>query len=469
MQAAIPGAARSRDRGRGQLDSLRTQSLTERRRARRAAAQERKENARRFKEQEKRLRDETQQMKREDKRYPVPDIKVMLLGHKQAGKTVQLAATNFAMSVGDDTVRLQAYPRTLVGLGSMVTTLIGEAPGLPPGNPLGENSEWDFRIQAAGVNPTHWQTLSRLRYVDYAGEHGSDVFRPHSMAATSLHAHGASMLLSAAQGYDIVMAVLDGAKVAQMMTGHPSADFEVELFQTMALWSQGAQGLGQVVLTKYDLLQDYGFRAVVDQLDSYESFSRLRDVAPAKPIRLIPVSAFGLNGYLRVTPNGVVRDTRKQWHPLNPAMPLACAFADIVARDLQRLEAEGTLSAKVIKMATSPLTRLVLAGLGLAAAHHAIPVVAAHHVVTARRPFKLNVNLGSALEAVRALMREGSHNVRSEHPGSGHFLKTFIGLPNRSNPEVQAAMAHTVAYCARQATRLERQFPECVLSQRSDT
>jgi hypothetical protein len=468
MQAFLQGAAGSRDRGNGQLGSLRTLSLAQGWQARRSEAQRHKEEVRQHKSEEKRLREETKQMKEEDKRNPVPDMKVMLLGHKEAGKTVQLAATNFAMSVGDDTVRLQAYPRTLTGLGSMVTALIGEASRLPAGNPLGVISEWDFRIQAAGTNPTRWQTLSRLRYVDYAGEHGPAVFGAHSAPPASPQVHGASTLLSAVQNYDIVMAVLDGAKVAQMMMGHPPADFEAELFQTMALWSQGTSGIGQVVLTKYDLLQDYGFRAVVDRLDNYEPFSRLRDVAPARPIRLIPVSAFGLNGYLTVTPQGVVRDPRKQWHPLNPAMPLACAFADIVARDLQRLEAEGTLAAKVIKITTSPLTRLVLAGLGLAAAHHAIPVVAAHHVVTARRPFRLNVNLGSALEAVKALMREGSHQARSDRPG-GHFLRNFVGLPNRSDPEVQAAMAHTVAYCARQAARLEHQFPECVLSQRSDT
>jgi hypothetical protein len=468
MYDAVPGAVGSRDRGHGRLGSLDTLSLAQRQRARRAAAQQRREAKELLKREERRLKEQTKQMRQEDKRNPVPDIKVMLLGFRQSGKTVQLGATNFAMSVGDESVRLQAYPRTLVGLGSMVSNLIGETPGLPPGNILGKVAEWDFRVQAAGENPNRWQTISRLRYVDYAGEHGTDVFKAHSVPENSPNAYGANTLLSAVQTYDIVMAVLDGAKVAQLMMGHPPADFEAELFQMMALWSQGAQGFGQVVLTKYDLLQDYGLRAVVDRLDTYESFSRLRDVSPAKPIRLIPVSAFGLNGYLTMTQNGVARDPNKQWHPLNPTMPLACAFADIVARDIQRLEAEGTAASKFIKIATSPLTRLVLAGLGLAAAHHAIPLVAVRHVTSARHPFKRNMNLGSALEAVRALMREGSHNIHSDRPGGQNFLRTFVGLPNRSNPEVQAAMAHTVAYCARQAARLERQFPECVLSQRSE-
>jgi hypothetical protein len=149
----------------------------------RARVNEEKARRRRHKENEKQLRAEIRRMNEEDQRHPLPQVKAMLLGFKESGKTVQLVVMHHSMCIGNDGVRLQPYPPTLAGLGEMVSSILGGSPVLPSGNLRGVTTEWQFRVQAAGDRTGLPRTLFRLSYVDFAGERGPEIFKKNPSLA----------------------------------------------------------------------------------------------------------------------------------------------------------------------------------------------------------------------------------------------------------------------------------------------
>jgi hypothetical protein len=66
----------------------------------------------------------------------VPQVKMMLVGAKESGRTMQLLAMHHRMSVGENGVRLRADERTFRALGGLVSAIQGPNPVLPQGTLL---------------------------------------------------------------------------------------------------------------------------------------------------------------------------------------------------------------------------------------------------------------------------------------------------------------------------------------------
>jgi hypothetical protein len=394
----------------------------------------------------------------------LPSVRAMLVGPSGSGKTMQLAAMHYVMSGGDGhqdgIVRVKAADdETRRGLGDMATRIMDSDPRLPTGTP--NTYEWNFDIEARGPG-LDLVPLLRLMYLDYAGELGLETFTVHEGDATASAPSPAMLRFqSAIAGHDVLLGVLDGAKIAQALAEDVLPDrLDQEIWQTLLLVSEGRQKIIHLVLTKWDELvkHDISLARVVEYLHHYPGFRGLCGMRPPGQLRLIPVSALGVPPYLDIGHNGVTRLSRRGWDPFNPGLPLACGIADIVAADLVRMdEATSSKKQKVLPIQPSHVFWGILVGLGLV-------VVASHpvHLATAAIAGKA---VGIGLEVpVGAISEVFWSAVRHDGPQAERAQRLLELRGQGTQPARRAATANLLAYCLQQSCELTRQFPASMLT-----
>lgn len=404
-----------------------------------------------------------------------PNVKVMMLGPSGSGKTTQLAAMYYGMGVGEHHVQLKpGNEQTLRELGAVVTRILGPEPVLPPGTALAAVKEWPFLVQARGDDGGDPQTVFRLTYFDYAGEHGDNFFKDPKTRQDEIYS-AATDFRKAINTYDILLGVLDGEKIARAMDsvwedgddlpeGANPPELEREIWQTIVLLSQSPEKIIHLVLTKWDELErrDYSLAQVVRFLDRYESFRRLRTTRPHGRLRLIPVSAFGTNGYLRTGPDGIEKDRNRTWKPANTSMPVACALMDIVAAEVGKIEAtRPDPRQRRLRKEPAPLFAELLSGLGLAAFVVATSLVWSHLLpwLGRRTGLELQVPVGALIGALRKAIR------RRDGPDGESPTQPLMDLPNYPvEPVRRAATARLFDYCAQEYNDLEDRFPDSNLT-----
>jgi hypothetical protein len=396
----------------------------------------------------------------------LPRVRAMLVGPAQSGKTMQLAAMHHQLAVGDSGVKLRsADDHTFQALGSMVTRIMHpETPAPPPSTDPANIFRWNFQIEARGPS-ADLQPLFHLTYLDYAGEIGHQVFEAPKGGAGLQQANNVKQQFQdAVKNFDVLLGVLDGAKIAQaMFDPEVPSDLEQDIWQTLDLLSIGHQPVTHLVLTKWDEFYSRGIPLddVVAHLDRHSAFRSLRSMGLPGQLRLIPVSALGREPYLIVGPDArLVRSNYGPWNPYNPGLPLACGITDIVAADLKKLEATETKkSAKYLSVPTSPVFAAMLAGLGLLAmgSHPSvIPALLAGRKVE----MTLEVPVGMIVQAFRGAFHRGESQQAKR-------ADQLLALPGRQDPVRRVATANLLAYCAQRAYDLELEHPASDLTRPS--
>lgn len=405
----------------------------------------------------------------------LPQVKVMMLGPRESGKTMQLVAMHHGMTIGEQDVQLSpANEETLQHLGAHVSDITGKEPVLPGGNPLGSVREWVFDVKSRGQRGADLKTIFQLTYFDYAGEHGGNVFKTEKANPSPSHDAGKDFR-EATRSYDIILGVIDGEKVAQAMdslygSGDPPDDLETDIWQTLALLTGDSSKVIHLVLTKWDelLARDYSFDKVVEFLDRYVPFRNLRTTRSAGRLRIIPVSAFGVNGYLKNESGALQKDRNQTWEPLNSSMPVACALTDIVAADLARMEQAYSgrkRSEKKLPVQTTPLLRALLYCFGLIATvtlsatgqpHLPVLVIAGQRI-----GWNLQVPVGDLLTALREVLSRGRKDAQDQQSPADPLLN-LPGLP--VSPDIKEAAAQMLSYCLKKTRELEHDFPHSDLT-----
>ncbi|GGK04749.1 hypothetical protein GCM10010123_38370 [Pilimelia anulata] len=282
-------------------------------------------------------------------RSTIPPIRIFLFGDSGAGKTMLLAAlyARWARGRGQDGVRLFADNAvTDRRVRELIRAVDGGADRLPRATRTGDVHRTSFRLQVREDADVH-ETF-RLDFVDYAGEHvremldGRDEYLPFVREELARA--------------DVVIGLLDGDRLAAAMGGRPPSGFGTDLAALLDLVEQHNPKAGHLIITKWDLVDPRHAGAgrlaeVVRYLRRYESFKTFWRPHNGRVHRIIPVSAFGFNGYFDppATP-GATRAAGVEWEPFLGESPVACAVLDLLDVEVARYRAAATNSRTPTKL-----------------------------------------------------------------------------------------------------------------------
>ncbi|WP_045745313.1 TRAFAC clade GTPase domain-containing protein [Actinoplanes rectilineatus] len=280
------------------------------------------------------------------------EVGVAVLGFPKSGKTALLAAMYQTMSrAGGDGVTVRAshpdHTDQLNDLAQRFEELNGVLPFPNTGTQL-HPYPLAFDMPGAPL---------RFTYPDYSGE-----LLRESQRGSGLPEPLAESLDKA----DIVLGILDGAKLAAMMRDGPDDTALGEIRHLIGILD-GRDQVIQLCVTKWDLLDADGhtLEEVITWLRKRTNrFHNLRRTDRDSPVRVIPVSAFGLNSFMATEDGGsrVRRDPGLTWQPFQAAHPISCGINDILTHNINRFQRQPQ---SIIPASASPFLSRAMKLLGL--------------------------------------------------------------------------------------------------------
>lgn len=369
-----------------------------------------------------------------------PAVKVMVLGLEGSGKTMMMAGMYHRWAFGGQHgVVLRAHGAAEELLSRLVAKINDLDGGLPESTRDGDMAKADFTFMVNTVNNGVRRSFS-LRYIDYAGEQIRRVLFPAENPPPD------SKVKKDLAEADILLGVLDGGHIARAMRNDPPRDFAKILAGLMIYLANAERKTIHVVISKWDLLVDengdsYALFKVIEFLNRYHSFCSFCQNSPAVGVRrIIPISTFGLNGFIRVDHDGAVYKNRAvPWHPFMAENAVACSVPDVLQTEFERAaetyQITGQVDARRPVKALAPFLKLMPAML---------------NSFTGIRIVDTNgMTYGELIEIWRTCKdRIGMRPDKTEYPDDGREL---------SRPEAILRVSRLFTESVRE---LERQFPE---------
>jgi hypothetical protein len=303
---------------------------------------------------------------------PVPadrKVRIAVLGFPGSGKTVMLAGLYYYFAQGGPTgIRLSANDesnRRLLGLVEQIRTTPGGY--FPPGTSVTETRTWSFTVKVESEKRD--ADAFTLEYLDYAGR------LVEELAGTGTDDPPDEEFRRAVDNADILMGVIDGEQLAWLTSGSYDPGAVGRIDRLLNVLIRARQRNIHLVVSKWDLLAgvDGGHYTMADVQ------GRLAMVSPAfrnfqgnprlGKLRLIPVSALGMNGFAvpAGAGGGMRRNPGVEWSPWNVEGPFFCAVPDIIRHDLDMAQAEavGSLGHADTVRSFARITLAVLAASGV--------------------------------------------------------------------------------------------------------
>jgi Double-GTPase 1 len=272
---------------------------------------------------------------------PVPSdpcdrvVRIMMLGFSTSGKSTFLAGMWHYFAYGDgDGIQFATDEHSARYLNSCCRELLR---GKLPSQTL-NTREWSFTVRARGLS-SNLTDAFRLVYVDYDGKQLGRLFEDPD--DDSAPAEGAdSRVRQVIDEYDVIMGMLDGARIAEIMRDAPDPEYAVWLEQLFFLIAGQNDKPVHLVLTKYDLLDGrYTLGEIVEKLRGrYGPFDQFCSFPSIGRKRLIPVAALGTNGFVQAEADGSMRiNTAMKWDSRSVERPLVCALPDVLETELAKV------------------------------------------------------------------------------------------------------------------------------------
>jgi hypothetical protein len=286
---------------------------------------------------------------RQDERVGLPKdrrVSIVMLGYPGSGKTIMLASLyrHFALG-GQAGIRFATDDASNTELLRLADT-IRDAPDFPAGTRPGETKTWTFSVRVeSGAQDAGAFTLE---YLDYAGGY------LRQLAGTGGDPPD-QQFVQALAAADVLMGVLDGDQLRRLMSGGYDPAIVVPIERLLNVLIRASQRNIHLMVTKWDMMRGPGgaYYTVADVITTLErvsdDFRRFRQHPRLASMRVIPVAALGLNGFVRFAElgeGGMVKVPGMPWQPWNVEMPFLCAVPDILQHDVPKIDgrADGSLS-----------------------------------------------------------------------------------------------------------------------------
>lgn len=256
-------------------------------------------------------------------------VNVMVLGHASSGKTTLMASMFYKLNAGLNGIVVRTDAATTKALRRYSDDMI--VGKLPVANRLGDPTRYEFEFAVKAGNGVFRRSFTVV-YHDYSGELLTEVDGPNPA------------FQEAVRDADVLMGILDGEQVYNLMRDEVEPGFLVDLATLMRQLQEGTQPVIHLILTKWDLFEGkYTLADVIDRLDRHLPFEQFHAEGANwdAVVRLIPVSAFGTNGFLVRRDQNIIVDAPQGWRPFMVDTPYACSLADVIDGDLCRLRKKG--------------------------------------------------------------------------------------------------------------------------------
>ena len=297
---------------------------------------------------------------RQQARNSVPadrKVTILMLGYSGSGKTIMLASLYHCFALGGRAgIRFttdDASNNELLSLAAQIR----DAPGgfFPAGMRPGQTKKWAFNVRVESGDQE--ADAFTLEYLDYAGGYIGGMLR--SAGDDPPDAQFEQSVASA----DVLMGVLDGAQLRKLMSGGYDAGIVGPIERLLNILVRASQRNIHLVITKWDLMRGkggeyYTITDVVEVLDrASDAFRDFRQNPRLGSLRIIPVSALGVNGFVRsaeIADDSMAKVPGKPWQPWNVQMPFFCAVPDIIRHDVAKMA--GRLGGNVAKITIAILS-----------------------------------------------------------------------------------------------------------------
>jgi hypothetical protein len=273
-------------------------------------------------------------------------VSIVMLGYPGSGKTIMLASLYRHFALGGPTgIRFATDDASNTELLRLADT-IRDAPAFPAGTRPGETKTWTFSVRVeSGVQDAGAFTLE---YLDYAGGY------LRQLAGTGGDPPD-QQFVQALAAADVLMGVLDGDQLRRLMSGSYDPAIVVPIERLLNVLIRADQRNIHLVVTKWDMMRGPGgsYYTVADVITTLErvsdDFRRFRQHPRLASMRVIPVAALGLNGFVRFAElgeGGMVKVPSVPWEPWNVELPFFCAVPDTIQQDAPKIDgrADGSLS-----------------------------------------------------------------------------------------------------------------------------
>lgn len=290
-----------------------------------------------------------------------PPIKIMVLGMEGFGKTMMMAGMYYQWASGNQYgVVLEARSATKKMLSRLVERIVDPDGGLPESTRTGDTARAEFTFMVDTMDNGTRRPSFNLRYIDYAGEQIRRVLLPSDQPPDP------EVEKDLAEA-DILLGVLDGGEIARAMRSDARRDFAIILTGLMIYLANVEDKTVHLVISKWDLLVDengdrYTLSRVIEFLNQYPPFAQFCEKAGAIGVRrIIPISTFGLNGFVRVDERGLVHKNRSvPWRPFMAENAIACSVPDVIDTDFDRAVRHRESAVYQRGESISPLLKVML-------------------------------------------------------------------------------------------------------------
>jgi Double-GTPase 2 len=265
------------------------------------------------------------------------EVKVLMLGFKEWGKTLTLAALYKHFMTGRDRITLIADDKTERTFSDWVTKI--NDPGSPGfSDSTTEISHYSFRVRFRNAQGAAAEAFT-LTYTDYAGELAENLLKKSERGEGAIESPTFRMALDEA---DILLGVLDGELVRRLLAApqdDPVARGEIE--RLLRLLAVSRQRCIHLIISKWDLMVEggrlMGIEEVVERLRAKsDGFDAFYNDPPTNLLRIIPVAALGRGFAEQTGPRGMAKVPGARWQPLYAHAPFYIALPDILAGDLNQ-------------------------------------------------------------------------------------------------------------------------------------
>ncbi len=288
--------------------------------------------------------------------------KIIVLGHKESGKTVFLASMYYKLSIQDADAGFsletdEKEPIQRHKLYEYRKQIIDAREGFPDSNILRELPEWKFisSVKSTSNDYNKRYPVMRFTYLDYAGERIKLLYDGHNYTPEF------QKILNKA---DVLLGVLDGLELLKFMRNpeQESAHFYQEHIDPILDILDRSKQPVHFIITKWDLLVkeeyllkkgkerkeedllkkenlQYSLSEILAGLKNHPRFKNflLTEARSKRPaLRLIPVSAVG-PGFAQLQPDETMRKVPGVLlRPFLVEMPLMSILHDRLRSDLQK-------------------------------------------------------------------------------------------------------------------------------------